>query len=161
MSKHPAGSLLRTNHLKYGETYQAHLLEQYKLYVESADRISQRRTTANNYLLTINTFLVTLYGLAATCDPKQCWRILVAAAGILVCISWFALIKNYKNLNKAKFEVIHELEDHLPAALFDREWEIAERGIGKAYKPLTHIEQFIPVIFGGLYFFLLLIVCLW
>ena len=33
---------------EYGTNYQAHLLEEYKLYVEMADRVSQRRAVAND-----------------------------------------------------------------------------------------------------------------
>ena len=36
----------------------AQLLEQYKLYVEMADRISQRRGAANTFFLTFNTAVV-------------------------------------------------------------------------------------------------------
>ena len=54
----------------------------------------------------------------------------------------------------AKFKVVHELEEHLPAALFDREWDHAQRGEGKAYKPLTHIEPYIPLVFVALYLIL-------
>ena len=55
-------SLLRTPPDKYGDAYQHHLLDQYTLYVETADRVSQRRTSANNHLLTVNVFLVSFYG---------------------------------------------------------------------------------------------------
>ncbi len=37
------------------ERYQAVLLEQYKLYVEMADRVSARRALANTFFLTLNT----------------------------------------------------------------------------------------------------------
>ena len=36
------------------EKYQAAVLEQYKLYVEMADRVSARRGLANTFLLTLN-----------------------------------------------------------------------------------------------------------
>ena len=36
------------------------LLEQYKLYVEMADRISQRRQSANNYFLSVNILLFSI-----------------------------------------------------------------------------------------------------
>ena len=45
---------------EYGENYKAHLLEQYKLYVEMADRISARRQTANSFFLSINTAIIAL-----------------------------------------------------------------------------------------------------
>ena len=38
---------------EYGEDYRAHLLEQYKLYVEMADRVSQRRDQSNRFYVTI------------------------------------------------------------------------------------------------------------
>src|SRR5262245_9792406 len=42
--------------------FQNHLLEQYKLYVEMADRISQRRGTANTFFLTVNTAIIGALG---------------------------------------------------------------------------------------------------
>lgn len=38
------------------------LLEQYKLYVEMADRVSARRGSANTFFLTLNTTAVTAIG---------------------------------------------------------------------------------------------------
>jgi len=93
-----------------------------------------------------------LYGLASSFGDNRAWVFVVPAAGVLVCITWLVLIRSYRNLNTAKFKVIHELEEHLPAALFDREWNHAQRGEGKAYKPLTHIEPYIPLVFAALYF---------
>lgn len=40
------------------ELYQAHLFEQYKNFVEMADRVSARRNLANTFFLTLNTFLI-------------------------------------------------------------------------------------------------------
>ena len=34
---------------KYGDNYQAHLMDQYRLYVEMADRTSQRRDQSNRF----------------------------------------------------------------------------------------------------------------
>ena len=148
------GKLWRVPRDEYGTEYKAHLLTQYKLFVETADRVSERRTSANNYLLTVNSVLVTLYGLASSFSYDRPWLFVMPVAGVLVCITWLVLIRSYRNLNTAKFKVIHELEEQLPAALFDREWDLAERGEGKAYKPLTHIEPYIPLVFAVLYIIL-------
>ena len=118
-TRHP---LLRVPPEQYGPSYTDHLLEQYKLYVESAQAVSERRTSANNYLLTVNAFLVTLYGLASSITPSHAWRFAIPVAGLLVSSSWFVLVRSYRSLNTGKFTVIHELERHLPAALFDHEW---------------------------------------
>ena len=45
---------------KYGDNYQAHLLEQYKLYVEMADRISQRREQSNRFYAGLVSAIVAL-----------------------------------------------------------------------------------------------------
>ncbi len=46
----------------YGRDYKAHLLEQYKLYVESVEKTSDRRQQANNYFITINSTLDIFFG---------------------------------------------------------------------------------------------------
>ncbi len=151
MAKQAEKMLWSVTESDYGADYKAHLLEQYQLFVQSAENVSQRRTAANNYLLTVNAFLVTFSGLALSYGIRWFWIVLVSLAGLLVCITWLGLIQSYRNLNTAKFKVIHEFEQRLPTAPFDREWELAERGEGRAYRPLTHIEPYIPLIFGALY----------
>jgi len=43
-------------------SYDVALLEQYKLYVELADRVSQRRGTANTFFLSINSLVAVVVG---------------------------------------------------------------------------------------------------
>jgi len=45
----------------YGAEFEKHLFEQYKLYVEMADRISTRRMLANSFFLSAHTTLVTVF----------------------------------------------------------------------------------------------------
>src|SRR3989442_3172191 len=145
----------------YGDSFKADLFEQYKQYVESAEKISERRVSANNYLLTVNAFLVTLYGLVVADDRRTTyWAILVPAAGVLVSLTWLRIITSYRDLNTVKFKAIHELEHHLPAALYDYEWKKAEEGRGSTYQPLSHLERWVPIIFIGLYV-LLAVLRLW
>ena len=144
-------SLFSMSATEYGTLYHQHLFEQYKLYVDSADHISQRRTTANSFFLTVNASLVTLYGLASHLKASTAWHLLVPAAGILVCVAWFSLVENYRRLNSVKFDVIHTLEKKLPAALYKCEWKLLEKGKGRVYQPVTHIEQWIPAVFAVLY----------
>ena len=44
------------------ELYEHHILDQYKLYVEMADRISSRRNSANIFFLTLNSTILTIIG---------------------------------------------------------------------------------------------------
>ena len=47
---------------KNGELYQNHILEQYKMYAEMADRVSARRNLANIFFLTLNTTILGAIG---------------------------------------------------------------------------------------------------
>lgn len=139
----------------YGSQYDSHLFEQYKMYVESAEKISDRRQNANNYFITINTAIITLLGLSFQIDffEKLFWaRGLLALLGIIIAIIFWFLLHSYKQLNSGKFKVIHAIEKELPLALYDYEWEVLGKGENKKlYFPFSHIELYIPWVFGILY----------
>lgn len=134
----------------YDEKYN-HGLEQYKLYVEMADRISSRRQNANSFFLSLNTAIIAIVsylqqGNETTLSQNQYW--LIAFVGIFVSYMWYRIIKSYRNLNSAKFEVIHQIEKVLPLKPYDAEWEALEHGKNpKLYLPFTKIEMCIPWIF--------------
>lgn len=136
---------------EYGENYQNHLLEQYKLYVEMADRISQRRAMSNTYFVTINSLILTIFSAIASLDTFEIsrkWILVVAATGILISITWWWIIRSYRLLNSGKFKVIHEIEKLLPISPYDAEWTAVGRGKDcSKYLPLTHIEQWVPILF--------------
>lgn len=74
---------------------------------------------------------------------------------------WYRLIRSYKDLNTAKFKVIHEIEQKLPCAPYDLEWEKVGRGKdSKLYLPFTHIEICVPWVFLALHVFVLIIIIL-
>ena len=154
--------LFKVSPTEYGDAYQVHLLEQYKLFVESADRISQRRQNANSFFLTINTALLALAGGMLSHDSQSqyaWWFLPVAAVGLVLCYAWYRLVLSYKGLNAGKFEVIHAIEMKLPIALFDAEWkQVGEGRDSKKYKPFSEIETCIPWIFAFLYSVLLIAV---
>lgn len=142
----------------YGENYHSHLFEQYKMYVESAEKISDRRQNANNFFLTLNTVLISVIGLSfqvKTFDDISWSRFLLSVLGVLICVIFWFLLRAYKQLNSGKFKVIHEIEQHLPLSMYDYEWSILGRGKNKSkYYPFSHIESSIPIVFGLLYIFL-------
>jgi len=144
----------------YGDTFSTDLLEQYKLYVQSAENVSARRLTSSQYLLTLNAALITLYGLQSTSFGKNYWTLLVPAIGISVSLLWRSIIKSHADLNRIKFDVIHEFEQHLPAAPYKHEWFLAEKGQGKAYRTVTTLERRIPFLFAVLHVALAIIIVL-
>lgn len=73
-------------------------------------------------------------------------------AGLIVSALSLRIIKSYKKLNEAKFDVILKLEDYLPAATFGYEWSLLkEPSRGKAYKQVSDLEWSIYWVFGGLH----------
>jgi hypothetical protein len=150
-SEHPVAQLLSNPKEVYGEQFQEHLLEQYKLFVDSSLKVSEKRISTGNYLLTVSSSLMTVFGIASTLRVGGRWLSIIPVAGLLVSLTWYSLIRAYKNLNTAKFKVIHELEDYLPVALFRYEWHSCELGQGRAYRPITHLERWIPLIFAVVY----------
>ncbi len=149
----------------YGDNYQAHYLEQYKLYVEMADRISIRRQSANTFFLSVNTAIIAVIGyiqLGQSAGTSKAFYWLVSLAGMTLCYSWYRLIRSYKDLNSGKFRVVHAIEKRLPIALYDAEWTSLEKGKNpKLYHPFTKIEMIVPWIFFVLHFSVLLQLVPW
>jgi hypothetical protein len=137
------------------EKYQAAILEQYKLYVEMADRISNRRGLTNTFFLTLNTAVFTIIGVFWKDQPAiSSWVLilpLVVALG--QCAAWWWLVRSYRLLNSAKYKVIGALEERLPASAYWRaEWvALGEGKDWRKFLPLTHIEQWVPVLFAVVY----------
>jgi hypothetical protein len=137
--------------------YQTHLLEQYKTYVTSAENISNRRQAANAFFVSVNTVLISLVGylnLGAKNSTKMYW--VISVAGIAISYMWYRLVRSYKDLNTAKFKVVHEIEKNLPISPYDAEWEAVGRGENsKLYLPFTYIEIFVPWMFLALHLIVL------
>lgn len=132
------------------------LLEQYKLYVEMADRISARRQNANTFAHSINAALIGFLSfLQAKGDAINNGEILIviACAGMILNWVWYRMVRSYRDLNTAKFLVIHQIESGLAIRPYAAEWEAVGRGEDrKLYLPFTHIEIWVPWLFFALHF---------
>ena len=160
MDDKPTQRLIHHSKEAYGDTFGSDLLEQYKLYVQSAENVSARRVASNRYLLTLNAALVALYGLQSANFGQGYWTLLLPIMGIPVSALWYLIIKSHADLNRIKFKVIHEFEQHLPAAMYKHEWRLAEEGKGKAYRAVTTIERWMPILFAVLHVVLAVMIIL-
>src|SRR6516225_1336812 len=88
--------------------YQSAVLEQYKIYVEMADRISQRRGLTNTFFLTLNTAIFTAIGMFWEHRPSgPVWWLAFPLMMLLgECFAWFYILRSYRLLNTAKYEVV-------------------------------------------------------
>jgi len=136
---------------EYGDRYRDHAFEQYTMFVGSAERTSERRLDAHKYFATINAAILTAIGLTlqfGNYESRMWTRLALAIAGIGVAIVYWLLIRSYKNLNSAKFNIIHRIEEKLPFALYATEWDALGNGADKKkHLPFSHVESWIPVAF--------------
>ena len=131
---------------------QGELIEIYKLHSELADRVSQRREGANrlyvSLLVGLGVFVVALLRFGVGDASEQLVLGLIGVFGILLSLSWFFVIRSYKQLNTEKFRVLHDLETKLPYRFFTHEWDPkSERAKSNIYWKLTDVERTLPFIF--------------
>lgn len=134
----------------YGDSLQKHLLEQYKLFVGTSLDVTSKRLESNKFHLTLNSVVFGFTSYMTTLN-QYAVIVLFSLVGILISGVWVKNIFAYRELNCAKFKVIHELEKHLPARLFKCE----EEHYLKRYHGLTATEKFYPIIFIVLYIILI------
>lgn len=137
------------------ETYSRVLVEQYKIYVEMADRVSSRRGLTNTFFLTLNTSIFAVIGAFWGLEsPVNSWLLAFPVFALITqCMAWFWIVRSYRQLNAAKFAVVGAFEERLPASPFWRaEWKALGEGRDPSrYWPISHLEQWIPVLFAGFY----------
>lgn len=152
------------------------VLELYKTAVEMADRTSARRVGANSFFLTLNTALAAVVGIVSSArKPPPHGNlptfdaygvVLTAIAGIVLSLTWRALLRYYRRLNGAKFDVINEMEKRLPVKPYTDEWAILHP-LPKAgetptkwtrwwrkkvkHREATVVEQVVPLVFVMMY----------
>ena len=141
------------------------LLEIYKLHAELADRVSQRREGANRLYVSLLTgvlvILAAILRFGAGMIPFKVVLIAVGIIGILLSVSWFIVIRSYRQLNSGKFKALHELEEKLAYPFFKREWDLLEKGEKKnRYWKLTVVETFLPIGFFVLSLILIFSSCI-
>lgn len=122
------------------------VLEQYKTYVEMADRISARRVDTNKLYISLISALLALVPFLLNQDIIRTFQmfalLLLSVVGISLCFIWIININSYKQLNSIKYKVIHEMEKKMPFPCYTREWELEKT---QKYRRLWKIEQKIPL----------------
>lgn len=154
------------------------VLDIYKTAVDLADRWTSRRAGANTFFLTLNTALAAIIGIVSSArrPPPHgslptfdgLGLVLTAVAGIVLAVVWWGLLRYYRRLSKAKWDVINELEERLPVHPFTDEWaklhpnETASAVAAKRtwlerlqlrveHREATVVEQIVPWVFIVIY----------
>jgi len=133
------------------------LFQQYKLYVESAEKNMELRALANRFMGIVNSIVLSassyvIFEVLRDNDLK--WELewiivyVPGSLGIMVSIAWIKIINQYKEIYEDKFRLITELEKKMPATVYTCERKIA---IKERYRDIAHSEMWIARVFFGLY----------
>jgi len=91
--------------------------EEYKLFVEDTARFTDRRQTVNNIYVAVNSILLGASGLLlGQFFSENNWQgllaVLIAFAGIVICLQWIQLIGKYKTLVAFRIRHLRKMEEH-------------------------------------------------
>jgi len=159
--------------------------DEFKIVYESAEKVTDRRLQTNRWNYTICTaVLVAIAGIIKYSVSNESFfhiglvvSLVLSGMAILFCCLWVGQIKDFKSLNRAKFDVLNEMAPHLeydpehpgvlkPFCPFEKEWNkleemkaLQEKGKTNfiALKS-TNIEYYIPKAFIVLFVLVVIVV---
>lgn len=140
------------------EENKEYLLEQYKVFSDTAEALVTRRQNMNSFYISANTALITVGATVfALSDEKNIIsKLLIVLAlsipGIMLNVSWRRTLVSYFINNRGKMKILSLLEKQLPASLYDAEWKAMKNKYSKEkYVSFTDSEKKLPLIFAIFY----------
>lgn len=143
------------NYDRSKESTDNHILEMYKMCVESANQNSNNRMESNKFYITIHSTLIALFAFLPIEDKFK--QIFLAILGLALCLSWYFSIKSYKRLNSEKFKCINTIELELPFTPYLTEWNSIKSQNNNAskwyhkYFRLSDLESIVVIIVACIY----------
>ena len=115
------------------------LLNIWTTYSGYCEEITNKRQTINAFFLgMISAIIGVITGLWGVIG------IVLSSLGLVITIFWFLMIKSFKKLNSAKFDVLLGIEEKLGIKIYSLEWEKCKE---KKYVGLTTIEFLLLILF--------------
>ncbi len=102
-----------------------------------------------HFFLSVNSLIIGVLGYGQIAIPQTTATLefswIISLLGLLICGVWFRIIHSYKHILRCRFQVIEGIEQQLPLAAYEAEWQLLQADNG--YKPLTNFEMAVPWIF--------------
>ncbi len=139
------------------------LMAQYKMFVQTSEDLVKRKQSVNTFYVTLNSLMLSTI-VSVLCAASDILTfvdnnefisliaVFLSVIGIVICCSWITLLISYSDLNSSKMAIISCIEERLALKLFDTEWALLTRRIGKRkYRSFTVKELSVAKIFLALY----------
>ena len=170
---------------KSEESNNSHAFEEFKLFYESAEKVTDRRLSANRWNYSICTaMLIAIAGILNWGLSKPSFFvgsiivvIIIGGMAVLFCSFWIRQIDDFKKLNNAKFDILNRMAPSISFATyendkrvsfspFEKEWDaLKEAGAVHELSKFnlvvlksSNIEYLIPQAFRILFFIIILLV---
>ncbi len=130
-------------------TTQNLMFKQYALAVNMANDVSVRRGHANMFFLSLHGAALSYYAtIYASLDFWHCF--LFSLVGLYLCFIWTKTLAAYALLNKAKFDVINQMESEAEYlfSYFTEEWRILKDA---GYPTISTLEKYSAYGIGSTY----------
>lgn len=101
------------------------LMQQYKIMIETSEKLMERRLSTTNLYTTLCSTLLTFSTASIAFKNLLLSGVIFLISGIIIfilCSNWKNLLVSYEMNNAGKYEVINSIEKKLPANMFDCEY---------------------------------------
>jgi hypothetical protein len=133
--------------------------DEYKFFAETTQHLSERRQTATQTYLTVNTAIFAVLALLVKDTGFRGWNLVLVSlplfmVGILACSIWYKIITQYKALIGWRYDQLMAIEQAMPESyrMYLKEWEdFFKPRQGKEHFGFSRLEVWLPRLFLGLY----------
>lgn len=141
------------------------LMEQYKIFVKTSEDLVKRKQSVNSFYVTLNSVIIGAI-ISVLCAVNDIFKVIaplylsvmiafIGGIGLIICFSWFSLLNSYADLNASKMKIIATIEENLALNLFETEWSLVTKRLGKKkYKSFSKKEKFVAILFSIIYILL-------
>jgi hypothetical protein len=134
--------------------------KEYRLFSERNQRLSERRQTASQTYLAVNTAVFGVLAFLVDDVGFRGWGLMVVSlplflVGVLTCLIWHKIIAQFKQVIGWHYEQLRDMEQALPDShkIYSNEWEeFFKPRQGKERFGFSRLEIWLPRLLLGLYF---------
>ena len=133
------------------------LLEQYRIMIETSEKLMERRQETVNLYITLCTTILALIGASFAFNNLTVCGIILWLSGlilIILCHNWRLSLQAFDLNNTGKFEVINCMEKRLPAEMFECEYRYNKMN---GIRSFSSRERVLPLIFSAFGIVLMLV----